>query len=251
MRLSSCVCRDEATEVIRAIANFDLGDSRDKCSTWHETVVRPALRLDKRLRVLSAGWGDGFAGMALFFWLWSLGFFCFAINRTHCDGLDTSREVPRGTSQFVYLVETAVALALPLVLALDVASTSSQCNHVRGALNDARIRILDNENLDLNAVAPVDFAHKEITELETALGNVHRRQGLGFTVFGVVVDRHCLKVLGAKLSSGFWTIVTFLFAIRDNELSPTDQCDAISALCDDMLPTLGENATCGCVSGVR
>lgn len=61
MRLSSCVCRDEATEVIRAIADFDLGDSRDKCSTWHETVVRPALRLDKRLRVLSAGWGDGFA----------------------------------------------------------------------------------------------------------------------------------------------------------------------------------------------
>eukprot|EP01050_Picozoa_sp_SAG11_P001839 SAG11_NODE_86_length_17300_cov_11.466717_11_plen_71_part_00 len=65
-------------------------------------------------------------------------------------------------------------------------ATSTRCDYMVDTLNTVRINY-------------GEVCHEQIAFLEAALHNLHRGQGLGFTVGGAVVDRVYLKRLCIKL----------------------------------------------------
>eukprot|EP01050_Picozoa_sp_SAG11_P001840 SAG11_NODE_86_length_17300_cov_11.466717_12_plen_448_part_00 len=115
--LGSCVCRDAATEVLVAAKTTDPTSK----PTWDARVARPALALHQKLRILSAGWARGLAGLTLALWFLSAAMLTWALNDTHCAALDTARGSAPGTAQGIYFAELLLTISLPLLLALDVA----------------------------------------------------------------------------------------------------------------------------------
>ena len=136
MRTASSLCRDEEIKVIHAIdTTEDPGGDE-----WYTAVAERALGLIPKLRVLSEGWSDGLIGFGGFFWLFALGYFTLAINVEWCAGMDATNSSPPGTQRNVALVATAIYIMLPLLLALDVAATSTYCDLLVERLNDMRAK---------------------------------------------------------------------------------------------------------------
>ena len=126
------------------------------------------------------------------------------------------------------------------MFALDIATTSTRCQQLRTSLNARRTLLLK----DAFGRQPLDALHR-IAALEKALDNLHRGQGLGFEVFGVVVDRSLLGTVAVKLASVFSSIVALVLALR-NDSDVAAQCSQIQSMCEGMRGALAVNATCGC-----
>lgn len=106
---------------------------------WEKYVEIPAKKLEAAYATLSAGWGLGMGGMTGAFWAMGAGIFCLAIDLVHCMGKDEMSGFEYGMSQKIYMMEVAILLVLPLVLALDVASTSNMCLDLMVSLNRTRV----------------------------------------------------------------------------------------------------------------
>jgi len=78
-----------------------------------------------------------------------------------------------------------------------LAAASSKCDEFRERLNAKR----------------VDYptCHLRIVSLEQAIEKLDRGQGLGFVVWGVVVDTAMLNKLGVAIFSGMFTITPIMF----------------------------------------
>ena len=94
-----------------------------------------------------------------------------------------------------------VLALLPLGLALDVAAASSRCDEFMDSLNEKRTQ----EN------------HEQILWLETKLSKLNKGQGLGFSVYGVVLDRKTLKNLAIGIVGTMSTVVTTLIALSESD----------------------------------
>ena len=133
MYTASCLCRDEVVEVIHKVRTVD-----PTLEEWDESVAEPALGLIDKMKLLSDGWSGGLAGFGGFFWLAALCWFTIAINVPFCEGFDAAKGSPPGTQRTICLVLTAIGTALPFMLALDIAATSTWCDTLMAELNDAR-----------------------------------------------------------------------------------------------------------------
>lgn len=204
MRLASALARNSVTDVMKAArATSPLDDE-----AWERDVRAPALALDETMRVLSRGWGRGLFGMTFTFWMFSLARFMAAIDRLRCAGMDAAGGKEPGTSRNTNLAWVCFTSIVPLLLALDLANTSSQCDELLGVLNAARVKH-----------GPT--VHEKIAYLEACLRNLNRGQGLGFKVAAVVVDRRFLKQLSVALAGGLTTVISLLLALSETAAAPS------------------------------
>ena len=105
-------------------------------------------------------------------------------------------------------------LPLPILLALDVAATSSRCDLLTDALNQV-------------AISYGESCHLRVDYLLGALHRINRGQGLGFRVFGAVIDRRRLMHAAAALAGGATTLITTLIALHEEAGTSTllfEQC---------------------------
>ena len=152
--------------------------------------------------------------MAFFCWSSAFGFLCNALNGAYCQGMDELRDAVPGTNQRYNLVVTCVLLPLPILLALDVAATSSRCDLLTDALNQV-------------AISYGESCHLRVDYLLGTLHRINRGQGLGFRVFGAVIDRRRLMHAAAALAGGATTLITTLIALHEEAGTSTllfEQC---------------------------
>lgn len=89
---------------------------------------------------LSQGWGGGLLAGGGLLCLGGLSLFAVAINTEHCDAMDTVKGLPPGTTRNKRLAVAALFPFAALLLARDVATTSSRCDLLMDQLNSARIK---------------------------------------------------------------------------------------------------------------
>ena len=126
-----------------------------------------------------------------------------------------------------HLFAAAVCSLVPLAVAWPLAGTSTACEYLLDALNRKRLEDLGH--------------HDRVEALETALRQLNRGKGLGFTLFGTVISHHVLKQLFAPLVTLGSPLLTFLSLAE----APAGHC----ALSD--AGALAFQATAGLVNETR
>lgn len=188
MFLGSAIAREEANRVIRTVERT-YTEVGGPSSNWDKRVAAPSVRLHDLFEQLS-GFGSGLGGATIALWSTSLGLFVNEINRPF-----VAAQIKNGTGQgMTYQIMSAVLAMLPLLLAANVAEASTRCAVLTNALNMKRTR----KN------------HDEITWLETRLTKLNREQGLGFKVFGTVIDKLKLQHLATAMASTIISVAALL-----------------------------------------
>lgn len=137
MYTASCLCRDNVTEVLKRMQVVD--PAADDGQEWKRSVEVPALELRLSMRTLSEGYGPGLLGLGSTCCLFGLAFFCNAINAEMSAASDQSNGNPPGTHRDRTLMLAVAPPFLALLLARDLATTSSYCDLLMDKLNDADI----------------------------------------------------------------------------------------------------------------
>ena len=136
MQTASCLCRDSVTEAIKKVRAYEPAANGDEA--WEE-VAASVLALREPMERLSAGFGPGLLGLAAGLLTAALAAFTWAINAEMCDSLDAKAGAPPGFHRSVYFGAAACIALFPLLLASDLAETSSRCDMLVDTLNDAAI----------------------------------------------------------------------------------------------------------------
>ena len=131
---ATTLVRAEEIAVIKSIRSLD-----PTTSAW-DNFVPQALALIDKLETLSDGWSDGLAGCCGMTGCFALSFFAKAVDPVFCAAMDDALDVPQGTTRYKFLGFTALIGAMPVLLARDLAETSSYCDMVMDELNHARRR---------------------------------------------------------------------------------------------------------------
>ena len=131
--------RSEVREqAIKQIRTTDPAD--EEGNAWKVRVERSVLALEQKMKRLSAGWGGGLLGMGGSLCLFGLGFFVSALNSEACAGVDALHNREPGHTWNRIFVLGSMPICFALLLALDLATTSSRCDFLMVELNAARIK---------------------------------------------------------------------------------------------------------------
>ena len=125
-------------QAIKQVRTTDPAD--EEGDAWKVRVERSVLALEQKMKWLSAGWGGGLLGMGGCMCLFGLGFFVSALNSEACDGADALHNREPGYTRNSIVAMATVPVCLALLLALDLATTSSRCDFLMVELNAARIK---------------------------------------------------------------------------------------------------------------
>ena len=132
---------------------------------------------------------------------------------------------------------TVLCVVIALLLAKDLASTSSRCDLLVGELNAARMR----HGAD---------AAPRYTWLIDSLKELSDGQGLGFRLGHTVINRKTLVATAAKLAGSFTTVYALLMAMANNEAAPAffsaaDVCTLTTVQAETIKALMaGGNASC-------
>ena len=134
MRVACARVRHDAVRTIQAVKQSDASNA----VAWSR-VEQSALELHRSMQALSAGFGPGLTAMAGFCWLWALAFFCNAINTPFHLGRDeivrrSGQDNMFGSNQNGFLMFVCILTPLPVLVAMDVAATSTQVDSLMEAL---------------------------------------------------------------------------------------------------------------------
>ena len=164
LRRPPCSCPTECRNLINKTSATS--------AEWDALVVPELLKLiNETLPALSRGWANGLLTLWTACRVAALGMFSHFLD---C-----------GTTFF--LCTGVVSACIPMWLAADVASASSDCGTIKAELNSKRAADLSVEN------------DAKLFVLERLLQNLNKDQGLGFVVGGNVLDKTTLKMVFAKM----------------------------------------------------
>jgi hypothetical protein len=175
---------------------------------WHsEVVIAISLLARVTLPDLSNAFGNALGFNTLGYWMGSLAHF-------------TSFLQGRSLAQFVQLI---LSTFMPFALAASVVNTSDNCDKLRDIINKQRGDELEsgiNEKTELQLVA-----------LERYIQNLNGGQGLGFVVFGVVIDIGMINKIFTALVSFLITVVPIVLTLHDsayesgtNDMGTASEC---------------------------
>ena len=123
---------------------------------------------------------------------------------------------------------------MPLIVALPVASASSQCDDLQTELKDKR-------------AANMNQSNEKLQPLERLLALANRKQELGFVVLGKVIDRATLKTVFLSIFAGLCTIIPIILVLSSQQTlaSGSSACDlSASQVAKIKGAMLGANASC-------
>ena len=155
---------------------------------WEVQVRQPAIALAKEVLPALTEWGSGIGAVgigAFGFWL------CLVPEAVVLRDYST------------LIIAGVLFLPIPLAVAVPPAGVSSSCNSLLMQLNE--LRCLEDGTA----------CHERVFPLECYLTTVNKRQGIGFKIFSVVVDRTLLKQLALGIGGGVSTGLTFLLSIDE------------------------------------
>jgi hypothetical protein len=202
LKVASALVSDEVTECRKLIDTTSATSAE-----WDIEVVPQLLQLvNSTLPALSRGWANGLLALWTACWAASLGMF------THYLDCGT----------MFFFVMGVISACVPLFLAADVASASSDCDTIKAELNSKRAADLSVEN------------DAKLFVLERLLQNLNKDQGLGFVVGGTVLDNTTLKMIFAKMAGLLGTVGPIILSLAPTTTASADagdlpQCAATAA----------------------
>ena len=99
--------------------------------------------------------------------------------------------------------------AFPLLIALDIAATSSRGTLLAEALNSV-------------GMTHGEDCHLRLEYLICSLQRLNRNQGLGFEVFGVVVNKKTLNTVATGVVTAVSSVIAWLLALGSAKSSQSD-----------------------------
>jgi len=175
----------EINAVVTAAQEVPVTDSDE----WHARVEKPALALENgAVGLLSEGWETGLGEYYILFWFGAA---------PACFIGALLIQVP-GLKPILSALMLAVLL-VPLYMSTSVANVSTSCDDVLEQLITIR-------KTDLGT-------HSQLQSLETALRYLSGGDGLGFMLFGVVLDKSKQKALITTVLAVFATAVPAVLAL--------------------------------------
>lgn len=196
---------------------------------WDSSVVPKILQLaQKTLPDLSHGFGTGLFTLATAFWLLSASAFASSLRELRLSGFFRSFNL----------------FCFPLLVAIDVASASSDCDSLVVALNEKRKQTMDLEtdqklqvleralaleNAGQGECTPPCFCRPtSYSRWQDCMHQTRRAvvcAGIGFCVLGAVVDRKTLTRIFLLVMGTLGTILPIIVALRPQEHpAGTDVC---------------------------
>eukprot|EP01043_Picozoa_sp_COSAG02_P038240 COSAG02_NODE_2934_length_7705_cov_11.991191_7_plen_737_part_00 len=190
--LCDCMDRLDPT-LVNQLLNGKEGSAESGAAVFRKSIHMPCVKMIIQLEQLSI-WGPSMGSTLVGFTLASIGFVPLAVD---------SRGHTADTTQMVLVVVCTVLLFVPLWVLSKPAYVSTQCGTMLEQLNDMSFF--------------GDKYHKERCHmLFKSLKRANRGHGLGFTVFGVVVDMNKLYKLATALV-GLSTMITRLVEVGQGE----------------------------------
>jgi hypothetical protein len=275
---ASCLCRDNITEAIKKIRAIDPAAEEGKA--WEREVETPVLALRESMGTLSRGYGRGLLAIGCSLVFFGVTFFCHGINVEMNQARDAREGHSPGFTRNRQLAMATFPPFLALLLARDLATTSSRCDLLMDHLNDADIKhgVQHHPKIDWLTVtlqrlvrphslrlahfeAPACVRWRMATTAHSACTRAHTPgrccvvacvrqnygQGLGFKLGHGVIDRKTLAHAAVKLAGAFTTVYTILLAIVEEStaLSVGGLCE-LSELQTRMVQTTfaERNASC-------
>jgi hypothetical protein len=189
LKVASALVKHRVATLRKTLERVDI-DSPE----WDETVaVETRVLINDTFSTLSTGWAPGVTVICLTCWVQSLNQLAMGMGGTY-EGEQHPPSV--GT-----IVATMFMAMGPTVLLWDVADASSECDLLVKSLNEKRV------------ADPSDAAHIKIYKLEVMISNLNKKQGLGFVVFGVVLDKAYFFSFMFKLGGVGVTVMTAILAL--------------------------------------
>ena len=189
---------------------------------WEQQVVVATRELiNTVLYNLSQAFGNFVVTICLFCWAMALYHLCY--------GLAAREEA--GYAWVTSFVLCFFFVCAPLFVFYDLAMGGTECDKLVAALNDKRI------------AEPTDVNHQNILKLEVMIKQLFKGQGLGFTVYGIVLDTKYFSNLFVKLFGVAVTAMGTLLALARDSSNSHEQC-APTALQIKIVQDLFANNTC-------
>ena len=205
LRLGVILAADCMEDILRKLAPIGSGDEShdDRLlrqeftdeGAWARHVQHPVAMLVETMRHLS-DWGTAMGAAVLCYLLFAL----------------TMLPTAMASSSWWGVVNWSILLAflaIPFYLAWGPATVSSACDDLLDQLNDL-------------SFVGTDEHRERVARLRTSLMNLHRNQGLGFTVRGTVVNRRMLVKIMLSGSSFAATVVTTMLALAEEDQEEHD-----------------------------
>lgn len=211
MLVATTLVHDSIIEVTQAALRSQSFASQKDRELWLDAVENPALALRRFMEILSYGWSQSLIGVVIFCFANSLSAFARGVNVPYNEVMDTTKGVSPGTSRNGDFVVSGVYLILLTLTPIQLAKTSSYCNKLMNALNEVRMHRRGE-------------GHRQIEWLEAGLKQLNNGKGLGFVVYGTVLDTRVLSIGAAKLGSLFVSVVTVVLGLQ--QLRETRQVQA-------------------------
>lgn len=213
-RYACAVVRDAVTTVIYSATTVSPLD----VEAWNAQVVKPAFELNQSFQLLSKGWSTGLAGLCAGMWTVAFGLIFNILNPAYLQGYDREYGSAPGTLLRTNLILMSVVTPVPLIICMDVATTSSRCDLLLEATN-------------ASAIAYGKECHLEVAYLEDRMRGLNKGQGMGFKVGGVILDRSTLKSLAIAIGGGLTTFVTSLLAYTEETAHADQHARTLSETC--------------------
>ena len=222
MKTGSTLARNSVDLVITAAEKTD-----PMSEEWEPLVAQPALALEDTMRVLSDGFGSGLCGFVLMFWLFTAANFSCAIYPAFLEASDRQNGVEPGTKKEKILKWMLWMATMPLLVCVDLATTSSRYDELLNTLN--RAGIMHSER-----------SYHCIAWLESRLRQMNSDQGMGFLVgSSMVLDRRSLTQLAVGVGGGAVTLITAMLAMSEDAqaITATGVSNATCALSPTQIAT--------------
>ena len=160
-RCGCAVVRDAATKVIYSATTVSPLDAE----AWETQVVGPAFALNESFRLLSKGWRTGLAGLCIGLWITAFGLIFNILNPAYLQGYDREIGNPPGSLMTTNIKLMSFVTPIPLLICMDVATTSSRCDLLLEATN-------------ASAIAYGKECHLDVAYLEDRLRALNKGQGM-------------------------------------------------------------------------
>lgn len=217
MSVGSALAKDDVVEVMKKVTQETLKEKQ----TWNNEVRVPTTNLaTSTMPALSDGFGRGTGIATITCWVVATMQFMNILRLMASDDPSQSTEYA-GTSFGVVwayarsglpMILTAIA---PALIAYDVASVSSMCDHLHQRINGLRLH--DGDMQHDQAV------HEKTYPLLFTIERLNAQQGLGFVVFSVVIDKRTLNIIAATVVSVAGAVLPLIVTLMPDKQTSAAQ----------------------------
>ena len=201
LKIGAALARDDVAEVVVHVTPDVLHDDE----AWTAKVAKPAIKLTSTMADLSVGWGRGTGVSFIVCWMFGASRFARLLDMM---GDDEPGELFTWIRTIFPCIGFMVA---PLIISADVAAVSTQCDELQSAINDLR--------LCWESSAAAKRVHDRVFPLQCTLERLNVHQGLGFLVFGRVMDKRTLNMILAAVASFIGGLVPLVAAVMPSHRS--------------------------------